>query len=104
MAVARAGTTATATGSMCSILDMDDWGPFTTNFHCEHLSFTLLFEEVVMAITPAACALVIALVRMAFLVREKTKTDRTILYALKLVSAISLIADRSLDTQPSCMH
>jgi hypothetical protein len=73
---------------MCSIQNMDDWGPFAPGLRCGSLTFTLLFQEVVMGIIPAACTLLLALVRIVFLVRQPTTTNRTVGYGLKLVSDV----------------
>ncbi|KUI53705.1 ABC transporter C family member 3 [Cytospora mali] len=77
---------------MCSIRSMDDWGPFAHSLHCGNLSFTLLFQEIAMAIPPASCALLLALLRIAFLVRQPTTTQRTVWYSLKLGTLLVVAA------------
>lgn len=74
---------------MCSIQHMDVWGPFAPGQRCGSLTFTLLFQEVAMGIAPAACTLLLAVPRVAFLARQSSTTSRTVGYGLKLVSPYS---------------
>lgn len=69
---------------------MDGWGPFALGPHCGSLTFTLLFQEVVMGIMPASCALLLALVRIKSLFRRPSATERSVGYGVKLVGLVHL--------------
>ncbi|KAF3763943.1 putative ATP-binding cassette transporter [Cryphonectria parasitica EP155] len=70
---------------MCTIGDVDDWGPFIQDAaRCEHLSFTLLFEEALMGLLPSTCAFLLAVYRLMVLAKEDIKAQRTWMRTAKL--------------------
>ncbi|GAM84988.1 hypothetical protein ANO11243_029910 [Dothideomycetidae sp. 11243] len=76
---------------MCSIADLDGIGPFSSNPQCGHLSFTLLFEEAVLAAVPLGLCVVLALLRVRQLRLQSPKARRDRLYYAKL-TALFLLA------------
>ncbi len=84
---------------MCSIGDVDGWGPFTPNTaDCGHLSFTLLFEETLFSTLPSACWLLLVIHRIFVLSKEHVKVERTRLRIVKLVGAPRSRCKLSLDS------
>lgn len=61
------------------------FGPFVEPLSSDQFDFTLLFEQSIFSIAPAAALIVLSIPRIVFLYKTKPRVRRSVLLTVKLV-------------------